>query len=94
MGTHIWWYALTVGLSPNLFVSYEFEFKGKPVTAGMQLKLKNDHKTYTFNRLVHDINLGKTWIILSCKNNTYARCVSRVMKIVGIKRSYARKVKM
>lgn len=84
---------MTIGLSPTRYVTYEFEFKGKLVKAGMQIKLKNDYRTYTFNRLVHDSSLGKTWMIISNKAGTYARCISKVVKIVGIKRSYARKVK-
>lgn len=94
MGTHKWWHALTLGLCPNRYVTYEFEFKGNLVKAGMQIKLKNDYRTYTFNRLVHDSSLGKTWMIVSCKTGTYAKCISRIIKIVGIKKSYARKAKI
>ena len=85
---------MTLGLSPTRYVTYEFEFKGETVHAGMQIKLKNDYRTYTFNRLVHDSSLGQTWMIVSCKTGTYARCISRVLKIVGVKRSYARKGKL
>lgn len=78
-------------LDENKHVSYEFEFQGQLVTAGMQLKLKNDHATYNFLCLVHDVRLDRTWLELSGPTGFYSKRIDRVSRIVGIKRSYAKK---
>lgn len=78
-------------LDENKHVSYELEFKGQIIKVGTQLKLKNDHTTYNFLCLVHDIKLDKTWMELSGPTGFYSKTVDRISKIVGIKRSYAKK---
>ncbi len=79
-------------LDKNKTVTYEFEFKKQLVKAGTQLKLKNDHSTYTFLCLVHDSVLDKTWLELSSNTGYYSKTIDRVSAVVGIKRSYKKKL--
>lgn len=77
---------------PTKHVSYEFEFKGQVVTPGMHIKLKNDHAVYTFTCLVYDDRLDKTWIEVLGPYGFGAKTLDKIASIVGIKRSYKKKL--
>lgn len=80
------------GHDPNKCVTYEFQFKKHTVTPGMKFKIKNDRTIYTFRCLVTDIVTGATWIeAMSIMGFKFLR-PEKVMSLVGIKKSYRKKV--
>lgn len=77
---------------PNKRVTYEFQFKSHLVRPGMQFKLKNDRTIYTFKCLVTDIVTGATWVeAISMMGFKFVR-PEKIMSLVGIKKSYRKKV--
>lgn len=79
-------------LDSGKHVTYEFEFKGQLVKSGMQLKFKNDHATYTFKCMVSKIGTDTVWLELLSSTGFHSKRVDQISKVVGIKRSYKKKL--
>jgi hypothetical protein len=79
-------------LDSDKHVTYEFEFKGQLVTAGMQLKFRNDHATYTFKCMVSKLGTDVVWLELISPTGFHSKRIDQVSKVVGIKRSYKKKL--
>ena len=80
------------GMDPNKTVSYEFTFGKHVVKPGTQVKIKNDRGTYTFLCLVHNTKLDTTWLELTGPEGFKSVRIERISGIVGLKRSYKKKV--
>jgi hypothetical protein len=77
---------------PDKSVSYEFDFKGQLVTPGMQLKVRNERVNHTFICLVTTISTGKTWLETITPEGYRSPRIENIMSVVGVKRSYKKKV--
>lgn len=73
-------------------VAYEFEFKSQLIKPGMQLRFKNDHSIYTFKCLVTQVSTGNTWLELTSTTGFHSKRIEQISRVVGIKRSYKKKV--